>query len=77
MPLTPNQNAFIERFNRTCRNEVLNAYLFEDLDRGREISKEWMINYNERRPHNALGGLPPAVFRQKITAGISSFELSY
>jgi len=66
-PGKPNQNAFIERFNRTYRDEVLNACLFEDLDQVREISWEWMINYNERRPLDALGGLPPAVFRQKAT----------
>jgi putative transposase len=76
-PGKPNQNAFIERFNRTYRDEVLNAYLFEDLDQVREISWEWMINYNERRPHDALGGLPPAVYREKITAGISTLELSH
>ena len=76
-PGKPNQIAFIERFNRTYRNEVLNAYLFEDLGQVREISYEWTINYNERRPHDALGGLEPAVFRQKVTAGVSSFELSH
>jgi putative transposase len=73
----PNQNAFIERFNRTYRDEVLNAYLFENLDQVREISWEWMINYNERRPHDALGGLPPVVYREKITAVISTLELSH
>jgi putative transposase len=75
-PGKPNLNAFIERFNRTYREEVLNNYLFEDLDQVREITYDWLIAYNERRPHDALGGLPPTVFREQQTAKNSTFELS-
>jgi putative transposase len=75
-PGKPNQNAFIERFNRTYREEVLNSYLFEDLDQVREITYDWLIAYNERRPHDALGGLPPTVFREQQTVKNSTFELS-
>ena len=75
-PGKPNQNAFIERFNRTYREEVLNSYLFEDLDQVREITYDWLIVYNERRPHDALGGLPPTVFREQQTAKNSTYELS-
>jgi len=75
-PGKPNQNAFIERFNRTFRDEVLSAYLFEDLDQVREMAWAWMIEYNEERPHDALGKVPPAVFREKVEAGISTFAVS-
>ena len=75
-PGKPNQNAFIERFNRTFRGEVLSAYLFEDLDQVRQIAWEWMIEYNEERPHDALGKIPPKAFRKKVEAGNSSYELS-
>ncbi len=49
-PGKPNQNALIERFNRNYREEVLNSYLFEDLDQVREITYDWLIAYNERVP---------------------------
>lgn len=75
-PGKPNQNAYIERFNRTYRDEVLNCYLFENLEQVREITADWMISYNEKRPHEALGDLPPTVFRERQTAENSIYELS-
>ncbi len=62
--------AYIERFNRTYREEVLNAYLFDSLDRVREITENWMRSYNEWRPHSSLGGLPPTVYREMLTADV-------
>jgi putative transposase len=75
-PGRPNQNAFIERFNRTFRSEVLNAYLFESLEQVREVAWWWMVAYNEERPHDALKGLPPSLFRKRLEAETSTFELS-
>jgi putative transposase len=61
----PNQNGFVERFNRTYREEVLDAYAFESLAQARQITQAWMWVYNNERPHSALGYLPPTVFLQK------------
>jgi transposase InsO family protein len=48
-PGKPNQNANIERFNRTCREEVLSLYLFRNLAEVRETTCWWMIEYSEDR----------------------------
>jgi putative transposase len=65
-PGKPDQNAFIERYNRTYRTEVSNAYVFESLGEVREISAEWVQSYHEERPHDALAGLPPATYRAQL-----------
>lgn len=65
-PGKPDQNAYIERFNRTYRTEVLSAYVFESLDQVWEISAEWLQRYNEERPHDALAGVPPATYRAQL-----------
>jgi putative transposase len=74
-PGKPNQNAFIERFNRTFRSEALNAYIFESLEEVREVAWWWMVTYNEERPHEALGGLPPSLFRKRLSVETSTFGL--
>lgn len=58
-PGKPAQNAYIERFNRTFREDVLDAYLFSTVQEVQEISEHWLEEYNAVRPHEALGGLPP------------------
>ena len=58
-PGKPAQNAYIERFNRTFREDILNAYLFNSLKEVRDISEQWLEEYNAARPHEALHGLSP------------------
>lgn len=68
-PGQPAQNAYIERFNRTYREEVLDSYLFRSLQEVRHITSQWIHSYNQQRPHDALHGLTPAGFR--LAAGFA------
>jgi len=64
-PGKPAQNAYIERFNRTFREDVLDAYLFSSLKEVRGIVEPWLDEYNTVRPHEALRGLSPHQFAQQ------------
>lgn len=58
-PGRPMQNGYIERFNRSYREGVLDMYIFETLSEVREQTEIWMKQYNEERPHDSLNDLTP------------------
>ncbi|MBN2522285.1 MAG: transposase family protein, partial [Bacteroidales bacterium] len=61
-PGKPVQNAFVERFNRLYREDVLDAYLFSDIEQVKNLSEKWKEDYNEKHPHGSLGGKAPRQF---------------
>ncbi len=65
-PGKPAQNGYIERFNRTYREEILNMNLFYDINHVQSISNEWLIKYNGERPHESLGDLTLWKFSEKL-----------
>lgn len=58
-PGKPQQNAYIERYNRTVRYDWLNQNLFSTLDEAQEFATKWLWHYNNERPNMALGGITP------------------
>lgn len=66
-PGKPMQNGFIERFNRSYREAVLNMYIFESLEEVRIETEKWLGVYNQHRPHEALGNLSPMEHLQKFS----------
>lgn len=58
-PGKPTDNSFIESFNGKFRAECLNTHWFMSLDDARMKMEEWRRDYNEVRPHSAIGNKPP------------------
>ncbi len=64
-PGKPTDNATIESFNGKFRDECLNENWFVSLPEAKRIIENWRIDYNENRPHSALGGIPPKEFVER------------
>ncbi|KVH46681.1 hypothetical protein WJ38_21905 [Burkholderia ubonensis] len=65
-PGKPTDNAFMESFNGALRDECLNAHWFTSLADAREQIERWRVEYNESRPHRALGEVPPAEYVRQL-----------
>jgi transposase InsO family protein len=59
-PGSPWENGYIESFNGKFRDELLNGEIFDTVVEARVIVERWRREYNQKRPHSALGYLPPA-----------------
>lgn len=62
-PGNPQQNAYVERYNRTVRYDWLAQYLFESISEVQAFATNWLWTYNHERPNMALGGITP---KQKL-----------
>ena len=60
-PGKPQQNAYIERYNRTVRGEWLSQYIFETIEEAQNQATEWLWTYNNERPNMGIGGITPAM----------------
>ncbi len=65
-PGKPMQNAFVESFNGSFRDECLNETLFSSLSEARTEIEAWKQDYNTQRPHSFLDNLTPAEFAGQI-----------
>ena len=61
-PGKPMQNGYIERFNRTFREDILDAYIFSSISQFNIIAEKWMTDYNDFHPHKSLGRKSPREF---------------
>ena len=59
-PGKPQQNAYVERYNRTVRQEWLGQHIFATIEEARDHATRWLWTYNNERPNMANGGLTPA-----------------
>ncbi len=67
------QNAFIERFNRSYREAVLDMYISKTLAEVKEETERWLEEYNTERPHEALGNLTPREYLLKNGPEVSTY----
>jgi putative transposase len=71
-PGKPTDNAYIESFIGKLRDECLNESWFTTLEEAKRVIEDWRVDYNENRPHSALGGMPPREFGEKQRTMLNS-----
>jgi putative transposase len=71
-PGKPQQNGYVESFHGKLRDECLNVSWFENLWDARRKIAEWRVEYNEERPHRALGYQTPVAFAQQLRTSSGS-----
>ena len=60
-PGKPQQNAYIERYNRTVRHEWLDRHIIENIEEAQDFATQWLWTYNNDRPNMGIGGITPAM----------------
>ena len=62
----PQQNSLIERFNRSFREDILDMHAFRNLRQARDLTGDWLLEYNYDRGHEALGGQSPVEYARRF-----------
>jgi putative transposase len=70
-PGKPNQNAYIESFNSRLRDEHLTEEVFLDLEDAKKKIEKWRREYNQTRPHSALGMKTPNQFEEEFNKNLT------
>jgi putative transposase len=65
-PGKPTDNAFIETFNGSLRDECLNLHWFDNLAEAKRLIEVWRIDYNVSRPHMGIGNIPPKEYALQV-----------
>jgi putative transposase len=73
-PGKPTDNAYIETFNGSLRDECLNLHWFDTVAEARQLIEAWRVDYNVSRPHMALGNLPPSEYAAGTTTSVPLIE---
>jgi putative transposase len=60
-PGQPQQNAYVERGNRTVRHDWLNQYTINSIDKAQHFATQWLWTYNNDRPKMGIGDITPAM----------------
>lgn len=76
-PGKPMQNGFVESFNGRMRDELLNETMFRDMAHARSAIRAWAADYNEQRPHSALGYQTPKAFAEHLLTATDSRAASH
>ena len=69
-PGSPWENGYSESFNSKCRDEFLNAEEFDTVPHARALAGAWEADYNDGRPHSALGYMTPSEFARTCAASV-------
>jgi len=66
-PGKPVQNSIIERINKSCRDELLNVYLFKTINEVENYATKWQLEYNYNSPHKSLGYKSPKTYAKEFS----------
>ncbi len=72
-PGKPQQNAYIERYNRTVRHEWLDQHIIENIEEAQDFATQWLRTYNNDRPNTGIGGITRGFARSGRKRSTGSF----